>query len=176
MFKIIACINQNSVIGNNNKLLYHFKEDMKFFKEMTWNQVVIMGRKTFESLPNKKPLPNRINIIISRREDFSVEGDYDNVFIVKSLREAENACESMFKDLQWYVIGGGEIYREALKEDMVDEMYLTVVHDNAKGDTTFPNISELDRMWHYEDTVKRFDWESGLKYDREHIVFEFEED
>ena len=81
MFKIIACINKRGVIGNHGKLLYSIKNDMKNFKSMTIGNVVIMGRYTFESLPKKKPLKDRINIIITKDNEYNVEAS-DNVFIV----------------------------------------------------------------------------------------------
>ena len=92
-FNIISCFNNNRVIGNNNDLIYKIKEDLQRFKSITKNNVVIMGRKTFESLPNK-PLPNRVNIVITRDKDFNYEG----VIVVNSFEEMIDLCYSKYID------------------------------------------------------------------------------
>ena len=79
MFKIIACINQKRALGKDGKLLYTIKNDLLNFKRQTLGNVVIMGRKTFESLPNKEPLKDRINIILTSNEEYGVSQDFDNV-------------------------------------------------------------------------------------------------
>ena len=78
-FKIIACINQKKALGKDGKLLYHIGNDLANFKRMTVGNVVVMGRKTYESLPNGEPLKNRINVIVTSNEEFGVDQKYDNV-------------------------------------------------------------------------------------------------
>lgn len=97
-FKIIACINQKRVLGNEGKLLYHIGNDLANFKRMTVGNVVIMGRKTFESLPNGVPLKDRVNIIITTDEEYGVDAKFDNVYIVHSVEDAVELCDAFFSD------------------------------------------------------------------------------
>lgn len=145
-FKIIACMNTNHVIGNNGELIYRIPNDLKNFKRITLNSVVIMGRNTFESLPNQRPLNHRINIIVTRNKDYNVDSEYDNLHIVHSLEDAMELCEAYYSNLDCYVIGGGQLYEESIEKDMVDTIYLTTVNDTADGDTYFPSII-LDEEW-----------------------------
>ena len=130
---LIVAVSDNNVIGKDNKLLWNLPNDMKFFKNTTWGMPVIMGRKTYDAL--NKPLPGRINIVITRRQDWKVDGviavaDLPGAFI----KAAETNCKEFF------VIGGGEIYRQTI--DMADRIYLTRVHAEFEGDTFFPVIDE----------------------------------
>lgn len=129
---IIAAIDENNAIGNNNQLLWHLPLDLKRFKSLTQNHVILMGRKTFESLV--RPLPNRQNMVISSKADYPVP---DNVYLFSSLSEALEAARS--KDSNPYIIGGGTIYSQALK--YADTLELTLVHTQIdKADTYFPEI------------------------------------
>ena len=149
MFKIIACINQKRVIGKDGKLLYHISNDLSNFKSMTLGNVVIMGRKTFESLPDSKPLPGRINIILTNNVEYSVEPN-DNVFITHSLQDTVELCQALFPDKEWFVIGGGNIYSQFMDNKLVDEMRLTIVNDDKDGDTLFPEFSKDEWVTYYE--------------------------
>ena len=124
-FKIIACINQKRVLGNEGKLLYHIGNDLANFKRMTVGNVVIMGRKTFESLPNGAPLKDRVNIIITADEEYGVDAKFDNVYIVHSVEDAIELCDAFFSDKEVFVIGGESIYRQFMEKDLVNEMRLT---------------------------------------------------
>ena len=104
----IVAVDLNWGIGYNGDLLYRIKEDMKRFKMRTMNNVVVMGRKTFESLPNGKPLKNRMNIILSRQD---VHYDYDNVIVMHSVEEVLDYC----KDKETYCIGRTMIYKVAAR-------------------------------------------------------------
>ena len=146
MFKIICCINNKFYIGKNNKLLYHIKDDMDNFKNITTGNVVIMGRNTFESLPNKKPLPNRINIIITSNKNYHIESN-ENTYIASSIEDAANLCKSLFNDKKWYVIGGASIYKQFLSLNMVDEMLLTIVDDNTEGDVKVDFFEDPIHNW-----------------------------
>ena len=124
---IIACVSLNNAIGYNNDLLYKIPEDLSFFKTMTKNKTVIMGRKTWVSI-GSKPLPNRNNIIVSK-EDLSLED---------AIKRGKTFDEDIF------IIGGGELYRESLKLPYDFNIYLTYVQDiypNKEGVVYFPNIN-----------------------------------
>lgn len=130
IISLIVAASNNNAIGNNNQLLWHLPRDMKFFKITTWAMPVIMGRKTFESLSGKA-LPGRLNIVVSRQENWKAEG----VVVTRSLEEAYAAAEAAdYKEA--YVIGGGEIYAQALPT--ADIVYLTRVDTIIDGDSFFP--------------------------------------
>ena len=155
MVKIIVAMSKNRVIGNNNQLIWKLSSDLKRFKELTTGNPIVMGRKTFESIG--KPLPNRRNIIITRNNDYIVEG----CEIVSSLEEAllltNNNC---------FIIGGGEIYKQAL--DITDKIYLTLVHKDFEGDTIFP---ELGKEW---AKISRKDFEADDKNEHKYSFIEYE--
>jgi dihydrofolate reductase len=133
MISLVVAASINNAIGKNNQLLWHLPNDLKFFKNTTWGSVVIMGRKTFESV--NKPLPGRINIVITRQPNWIAEG----VTVAQNLDHAlQLAKETNCKEL--FVIGGGEIYNLALP--LADRVYLTRVNTNIEGDTFFPELSE----------------------------------
>jgi dihydrofolate reductase len=126
---LIAAMAENRVIGRSNALPWHLPEDLKRFKQRTEGRVVIMGRRTFESVG--RPLPNRRSIVVTRRHDYHPQG----VEIAHSLEEAlERARETDPQEV--FVLGGAEIYTLALPE--ADRLYLTIVHADVAGDTHFP--------------------------------------
>ena len=129
MVSIIVAIAQNGTIGDKNSLLWHIKEDMRFFRTTTSGHAVIMGRKTFESL-GSKPLPKRKNIVITR-----AERSFEGAFTAHSLQEAIAMAEG---DEEIFIIGGAQIYAEALS--VADRMYITRVERDYEGDTSFPEI------------------------------------
>lgn len=164
MFKLIACVNNKNYIGKNNKLLYHIKNDMGNFKRITTDNVVIMGRNTFESLPKKKPLPNRINIIITSNKGFHI-GKSDNAYIVSSIHEAIELCETLFVDKDWYVIGGALIYKQFIEANLIDTMYLTRVYDDTIGDAYVPEIGTLAHSWKtLYSSDKMIDKDTNVEY------------
>jgi dihydrofolate reductase len=137
---LIVAAAENHVIGKDNDLIWHLPKDMKFFKDTTKGHFVIMGRKNFESIPHKyRPLPNRTNVVVTRQKDYLAEG----CLVVNSLAEALQEAEKA-KDLEPFIIGGGEIYRLALEQQLIDRVYLTRIHKNYQGDTFFP---ELNKEW-----------------------------
>lgn len=158
-FKIIACINQKRVLGNEGKLLYHIGNDMANFKRQTLNSVVIMGRKTFESLPNNEPLKDRVNIIITSNEEYGVSAEFKNVYIVHSVKDAVELCDAFFGDKEVFVIGGESIYRQFMEENLVDEMRLTIVNDDADGDAVFPEYNEDEWYVYYKSMAQVSSWE-----------------
>jgi dihydrofolate reductase len=129
MVSIIVAIAQNGTIGDKNSLLWHIKEDMRFFRTTTSGYAVIMGRKTFESL-GSRPLPKRTNIVITR-QDVMFEG----ALTAHSLEEAIRMADG---DEEIFVIGGAQIYAEALK--VADRLYITRVEHDYEGDTSFPEF------------------------------------
>ena len=154
-FKIIACINQKMALGKKGKLLYKIRNDLKNFASMTsFNGVVIMGRRTFESLPNGEPLKGRINIIMTSNREFGIEPKYDNVYIVHSLKDAVELCDAFFYDKEVFVIGGESIYRQFMEADLVDEMRLTIVNDDEDGDVFFPQYNEEDWYVYYKSMAQ----------------------
>lgn len=159
-FKIVACFNKKHALGKDGKLLYHINSDITNFARMTsFNGVVIMGRKTFESLPNGEPLKNRINVIITSNKEFGVSKDYDNVYIVNSIEDAIELCDAFFDGKEVFVIGGGSIYREFMERGLVDEMRLTIVNDEADGDVFFPEYNEDDWYIYYKSMAQVSSWE-----------------
>jgi dihydrofolate reductase len=133
---LIVAAGTNNAIGKDNQLLWHLPKDLQFFKQTTWAMPVVMGRKTFESLGGK-PLNGRVNIIITRQEDWSHEG----VVVVHSLADALFfAKESDYKEV--FIAGGGEIYAQALPK--ANKIFLTRVDANIDGDTFFPEIDPSD--------------------------------
>ena len=156
---LIAAASENNIIGKDNKLIWRLSDDLKHFKELTKGHFVIMGRKTFESMP--KALPNRTNVIITRKTDYKAE----NTIVVNSLEKALKAAEN---DNQPFVIGGGEIYK--LSMEIADRIELTRVHTSIEGDTSFPEI-DLEK-WQEVKNEKRLKNEkneydfSFLRYDK----------
>ena len=128
---LIAAIGRNNELGRNNDLIWHFKEDMKFFKETTVGSTVIMGRKTFESLP--KALPKRRNIVITSDKSYQAEG----AEIVSSVDEALKASQGE----RVFVIGGAKVYCEML--GFCDKLYLTEIESECENaDTFFPSFDK----------------------------------
>lgn len=132
---MIAAVGKNLELGKNNDLIWHFKEDMKFFKETTMGHPVIMGRKTFESLP--KALPGRKNIVISANPEYKADG----AEVVASVDEAIKLAEA--ENTEAFVIGGGRIYTEFLP--YADNLYLTEIDAECPdADTYFPEFNKSD--------------------------------
>ncbi|MDP3661325.1 MAG: dihydrofolate reductase [bacterium] len=170
---IIAAVGKNNrAIGKTGALLWRISDDLKRFKVLTMGHTIIMGRKTFDSIV--KALPNRTNIVITRNKDFKAEG----VVVAKSLEEARSIAQKQEETTppsdknrrppleqgrvgkEIFIIGGGEIYRQALP--LADKLYLTLVESDAEGDTFFPD-------WRKDFTKEIFreertDPKTGLKY------------
>lgn len=133
---IIAAVADNYAIGKNNKLIWHLPADMKHFKKMTTGHAVVMGKRTFESLPNG-PLPNRKNIVLTSIP----EGNYDKYYEAVSLRDAIDLCD---KEDEVFIIGGSSVYKQALTFPAVEYMYITWVHHEFPADAFFPKFNEKD--------------------------------
>ena len=133
---IIVAVGENNAIGKDNDLIWHLSNDLKRFKKLTNGHHIIMGRKTFESFP--KPLPNRTHIVITHQKNYNAPSD---VIIVNNL---EDAIDAALGDDQPFIIGGGEIYKQAIS--IADKLEVTRVHDTFENaDTFFPEIE--DSLW-----------------------------
>ncbi|WP_191858110.1 dihydrofolate reductase [Hanstruepera ponticola] len=140
---LIVAAGEDNAIGKDNDLIWHLSDDLKRFKSLTNGHHIIMGRKTFESFP--KPLPNRTHIVITRQDKYQVP---DGVIVVNNLEDAFDAARN---DKQPFVIGGGEIYKQAMP--FADKIELTRVHESFENaDTFFPEIDET--VW--KETQKTF--------------------
>jgi dihydrofolate reductase len=128
---MIVAMAQNHTIGNENKLLFYLPNDLKRFKRITTGHAVIMGRKTFESLPNGA-LPNRRNIVITAQQNASFEG-------CETVHTVEEAIEAVHNEEEAFVIGGGTIYNQFYPR--VSKIYLTMIHQDFEGDTFFPELN-----------------------------------
>ncbi len=154
MLSIIVAKAKNNIIGKDNQLLWHIPEDLKRFKDLTTGHVIIMGRKTFESLG--KVLPDRKHIVFSQNPDFKVANE--NVEVVHSMLQIQEYIENEEEN---FVIGGAMIYN--LLMPYVQKMYVTEIDKDFEGDTFFPRINE--ETWEEVSREKGTqEAESGLTY------------
>lgn len=152
---MIAAIGKNRELGKNNALIWRISEDLKFFKATTMGHPIIMGRKTFESLP--KALPGRKNIVISKNENYKAEG----AVVVNSVEKA--LAEAGHDDA--FIIGGESIYKIFLP--VADKLYLTLIDGEEKqADAYFPEYENI--AWKTEELLKAED--NGINYSR--VLFE----
>ncbi|WP_159021820.1 dihydrofolate reductase [Formosa sp. L2A11] len=143
---LIVAASENNAIGKDNQLIWHLRDDLQRFKSLTSGHCIIMGRKTFESFP--KPLPNRTHIVITTQQDYKVP---HGVIVVHNI---EDALDAALKDEHPYVIGGGQIYKQALP--FAEKIELTRVHDTFVADTHFPELDlsdwkEVQNIYHPKD-------------------------
>jgi dihydrofolate reductase len=159
--KLIVAMDRERGIGKNNDLMWHLAADMKFFRETTTSHIVVMGRKNWDSIPEKfRPLPNRENVILTRNEQFVAE----NATVFHSLE----SCLSWYSgedEKIVFIIGGGEIYRQAIALNCIDEMYITHVDAVYGADTFFPEFDE--EKWSTREILK---WEKDEKNEAGFIV------
>lgn len=127
MINMIVCKNNFDYIGKDNRMLYHIPKDLAFFKRKTVNHVIIMGRKTFESLPGM--LPNREHWVITRDSSFNKARSFNSI---------DDVLEAIDPNVDYYIIGGGEIYKQFMP--YADCLYVTEVDDFKVGDVRFPSI------------------------------------
>jgi dihydrofolate reductase len=153
-FSIIVVIAQNYGIGNNNQLLWHISEDLKWFKKNTSEHTVIMGKNTYNSLPNK-PLPKRRNIVITDIPGEKIPGCEIAYSIEDAIKKADDTSEN-------FVMGGASVYRQFFP--IAQKLYITFVHVNAEADVFFPEIN--DSEWQLIETSNQMEQHpEGLKYD-----------
>lgn len=155
MISIIVAMSDNRVIGVKNKLPWHISEDLRHFKRTTLNRTIIMGRKTWESLP-KKPLPKRNNIVITSQLHYDAPG----AIVCDSFGDAISEAYKFDNDI--FIIGGEQIYKQALVADVVDKVYLTHVHQIVGGDAFFPDLHPND--WYRNQGKITTNMDTGLSY------------
>lgn len=145
MLKMIVAKTNNNIIGNQGKLPFIQSEDLKRFKELTLNNIVVMGRTTYESLPEEnKPLPERTNIVLTR--DINYICDHRAVYVMHNIKD----ILSYAKQHDIFIVGGSEIYKQFLP--YCEVIYLTTVHAELKGDSTFPELNENEWSFYHEKT------------------------
>lgn len=155
MINIIAAITDNNALGKDNKLLFRLKKDIAHFKNITTDNVVIMGRKTYESIG--RTLPNRVNIVLSR--DMESNEDF---YTFDSIEKAIEWSKENYPQKEIFIIGGASVYDKALKDDMVDKLYMTKIKQTVEdADAFFPEI-DYKRKWSIT-SVERF-FENGIEF------------
>ena len=158
---LIAAVDKNWAIGRNNKLLVSIPDDMKFFRETTTGKVVVMGLKTLESFPGKKPLKNRVNIVLTSDNSYQVDG----AVIVHDMDELHEELKK-YDSQDIYVIGGESIYRQLLDE--CDVAHITKIDFSYEADAWFPNLDEK------EEWVVTADSEEQTYFDLEYYFYKYE--
>ena len=158
---LIAAVDKNWAIGRNNKLLVSIPDDMKFFRETTTGKVVVMGRKTLESFPGKKPLKNRVNIVLTGDRSYQADG----AVIVHDMEELHEELKK-YPSEDIYVIGGESIYKQLLDE--CDVAHITKIDFAYEADAWIPNLDEKD-AW-----VVTADSEEQTYFDLEYHFYKYE--
>ena len=153
MITLVVAMGMNREIGVDNQLPWHLPKDLKHFKEITSNHPIIMGRKTYESIG--KPLPNRTNIVVSRKNDWFEEG----ILIVGSLKEAIKFAKKLDENI--FIIGGGNIFEQTM--DIADKLEVTEIKTTIEADTFFPKIdpkiwTKTEEICHEKDEKNNFDF------------------
>lgn len=162
ILSIIAAVAKNKVIGKDNQLLWHLPEDMKYFRETTRGKPIIMGRKTWESLPEKfRPLPGRLNIVVSRNPAYLAPGATLALSLEEAIALAGDVEEA-------FVIGGEQLYRQALP--LAARLYLTEIDQDFVGDTVFPEIPPAQWTASYRSDLALSTGTPPLRY--AHVIFE----
>tara|TARA_B100001175_G_scaffold181923_1_gene154399 strand:- start:3162 stop:3665 length:504 start_codon:yes stop_codon:yes gene_type:complete len=155
---IIVAVSSNQVIGKDNKLAWNLPYDMKYFSNITRNHTVIMGRKNWESIPEKfRPLPNRKNIIVSRNKKYKIKSSIVVNSVEKAIEVAKND-----NDNEIFIIGGGEIYKASFK--YINKLYITEIRSIIEGNTFFPKWNkkkwkEVSRISNKKDKVHKYDFD-----------------
>ena len=154
---LIVAMDNERGIGKNNDLMWHLPADMKFFKETSTGHIVVTGRKNYDSIPERfRPLPNRENAVLTRNADYEAPGALIFSSLEECLKHYENETERTV-----FIIGGGQIYKEAMELNVLDEMYITHVDHVYGADTFFPDFDES--LW---DVKTVFEQEA----DEKHVV------
>ena len=183
MFSMIVAMDKNNSIGYKNNLLFHYKKDMDYFKDITSTvlikdkiNAVVVGRKTFESIPNKfKPLKNRINIIMSKKQDKINElnilyKDNDNVIILSSINDVLSYIKSNKNIEKTFIIGGSIIYNQFLQQNIINNLYITVIDKVFEKSDTKCNIYNINN---YELIKTSVEIDNDLLNNNEENVIEF---
>lgn len=153
MTTIVVAMGEKNEIGSGNQLLWHLPKDLKHFKDLTSGHPIIMGRKTFESIG--KALPNRTNIVVSRKKNWFQEG----ILIVGSIKEAVKFAKKIDENI--FIIGGGNVYEQTM--EIADRLEVTLVKANLEADTYFPKINpkvwkKTEEVFHEKDEKNQYDF------------------
>ena len=158
---LIVAASENNVIGKNNQLPWHLPADVKYFRKKTMGHCVIMGRKNFDSIPEKfRPLQGRTNIIVTHQKNFSAP----DCIVVNSIDEALREAKSK-NETEAFILGGGEIYKQSLV--VADKIYLTRIHATVDGNVFFPEINKQE--WE-EESVLHCQSDEKNKFDYSFLV------
>ena len=155
---LIVAVTKNMVIGKDNKLTWHLPDDMNYFSNMTKGHSIIMGRKNWESIPEKyRPLPGRKNIVVTRNKEFQDNG----ATVVNSIEKAIEVSRAS-EDEEIFIIGGGEIYKLGFK--YIDKLYITEIYAEVDGNTYFPEWNkkdwkEISRISHPSDEKHEYSFD-----------------
>ena len=160
MITVIAAIASNNALGKDNDLIWHLPADLKRFKKVTTGHYILMGRNTFESIG--RPLPNRTTIIITRNKNYFKEG----CLIANSL---EQAIEMAKPAAQIFIIGGAQIYKEAIAKEVAVQLDITLVHHSFEADVFFPEIDL--KIW---KEVAREDYKADEKNDYDYSFVSYQ--
>lgn len=159
MITIIAAIAANNALGKDNDLIWHLPADLKRFKKVTTGHHILMGRNTFESIG--KPLPNRTTVIITRNNDYFKDG----CLVANSI---EGAIDLAKNDTSVFIIGGAQIYKQAMESNLVDTLDITYVHNEFEADVFFPEIDPA--IWK-EVAKEDFKADDKNKYDYSFVSY-----
>ncbi len=151
---LIAAVGKNNELGNKNKLIWYLPNDLKFFRKMTENKCIVMGRNTFFSLPIL--LPNRKHIVITKNNILN-----DNVYVCHSIKEFLDEYKDLDEEI--FVIGGASIYKEFI--DMCDKLYITEINASKEADTYFPDFDKSK----YEKYLIDSDCNDDINY--KHVLY-----
>jgi len=151
MISLIVVHDLNRIIGQDNKMPWHIPNELAYFKEKTMGKAIVMGRSTFESIG--RPLPGRLNIVITRNTSYDAEG----VTVVHSIEEAIDVANRHHEEVM--IIGGEQIFNEVLP--YADLLYITLIEHEFEGDTFFPSY---EQDWEVISTSEQHSTDSGLKY------------
>lgn len=159
---IIVAFSKNFVIGNQNEIPWYIREDMQYFKKTSMDKIVIMGRKTYESIPeNHRPLVGRTTYLLTRDRDYTI--DHSDVKIFHSFPVALFAAKLASTENEIIIAGGAEVYKQAMPH--ADKIYATVIQQDFKGDVLFP--PPLVEDWYLSDSFEDFhDTQLDLLYTR----------
>lgn len=167
MVNLIVAITDNNAIGRKGELLFKLKTDMQNFKKLTTDNIVIMGRNTYDSIG--KPLPNRINVVLTSEPD-RISDFKDGIICFDEMEEAIESMKRVYPDKEIFIIGGGQIYRYALENNLVDKLYITKIKKVVEdADTYFPTI-DYRKDWfitnierYFENDIEFFIYEAIKK-------------
>lgn len=144
---LIVAVDKEWGIGKNNDLMWHLPADMKFFRETTTGQIIVTGRKNYDSIPERfRPLPNRENAVLTRNADYEAPGAKIFSSLESCLDHYKNETERTV-----FIIGGGQIFKEALDLGIVEEMYITFVDGTFDADIFFPEVNDVN--WKVETVL-----------------------